>query len=259
MATPPAYAIEQSLARQKHGPQAWGARMRAELIGLVQFIRRPTRRHPIYVSRLDILWRVAVVLGAHLVFTLVVAAPIQFGLDRLIGLDPAMDTSRIAFMVSAILVAPAMEELVFRGGLRGATMTLAVQPVMVALLVAQWNVALALLCVTSTLMVADRLRQRQLDAAGRFALRMARGRAFLSHYRLVVWGYAVAFGLLHMSSFNVTARNGWLTSLLVFAVLSQMCSGIVLSYLRLRYGLLCAMGFHGIFNLTAVLIDKATT
>ena len=260
MTTPAADAIEQ----QPSGPRfrsrrAWRLRTRAELAALMQFIRQPTRRHPVHGGMRGLRWRLAVILGALIVFASVVVWAIQFGIGKLIGLDTVNTTSSLVFMGWAILIAPVVEEMLFRAGLRSATVTLTVQPALIALFVAQWKTALALLCVTGAVMMTDHFRQRRLDAAGKFARRMARGRAFLIRYRLVVWGYAAAFGLIHIANFSVTTTNGWLCFLLVFAVVPQISAGIVISYLRLRYGLRCAIGFHAIYNLSVVLIDIATT
>jgi len=203
-----------------------------------------------------IVWRLAAVLLAYWVFVPVILAPILHGLTKLLGVTSTLNWSGTAMLLLSVVVAPLVEEPVFRGGLRNATMTLAVQPVLIALFIGNWQVGLALSGVVTTVLLVDRLRQRHLDDAAKFALHMARGRAFLARYRLIVWGYAVAFGLVHIGNFTMATTDGWLACLIVFMVTSQIITGVFLSYFRLRYGLFSAMGFHAVFNFSCFLVDQ---
>ena len=203
----------------------------------------------------DIFWRLAAILLAYLVAIAIILGPILFGLFKLLGVKSTLDLSGTGMLIASVVLAPLIEELVFRAGLRNTTVTLAVQPVLIAVFIGQWQVALALFGVIATVILVDNMRQHHLDDAGKFSLRMARGRAFLARYRLIVWGYAVAFGLVHLGNFTISTTNGWLACLSVFVVSSQVTLGIVLSYFRLRYGLLSAMGFHAMFNLSCSLFD----
>lgn len=203
-----------------------------------------------------ILWRQAAILSAYLVFIAIVFAPILLGLTRLLGVKWTLHSSGVNIVIATVVIGPLLEELVFRAGLRNATMTLAVQPVLIPLLIGEWQVALALGGVVATVILVDQVRQRYLNDVDRFSVRMARGRAFLTRYRLIVWGYAVAFGLVHTANFSITTTNGWLSCFTVFVVSSQMITGIFLSYFRLRYGLLSAIAFHAMFNSSCFLFDK---
>jgi len=234
----------------------WTPKIRAELVQLALFCWRPTRRHPVDVSMSGIIWRLAAVLLAYWVSFPITLGPILLGLTKLLGVKSTLDWSRAGMLILSVVVAPLIEELVFRGGLRKTTMTLAVQPVLIALLFGTWQVALALSGVVTTVILVDHVRQRYLDDAAKFSLHMARGRAFLTRYRLIVWGYAVVFGLVHIGNFTIATTNGWLACLTVFMVSSQIVTGVFLSYFRLRYGLFSAMGFHAMLNFSCFLIDK---
>ncbi|MDB5961606.1 MAG: hypothetical protein JWP59_2900 [Massilia sp.] len=229
-----------------------------ELRHLLGFICSPRRRHPIHVAAPELMCRIVILLGVNALFTLAIAFPIQTGLESLVGMHAVVDSSTITFLFSVVFVAPWLEELIFRAGLRSATVTLAIQPMLVCLMLGQWRIALALACVSIAIVLVDGYRQRRRNASEQFALRMARGRAFLSRYRLIVWTYALAFGLSHLGHFDVDAHAGWLALLVVFAVISQTWSGLLLSYLRLRYGLLSAIVFHTSFNAAALAIDQVT-
>ena len=235
--------------------KAWTSKIRAELIQLARFCWRPTRRHPTDVGKSGIIWRLASVLVVYWLFSAIVVAPILLGLNELLGVKSTLDWSRPGVMILSVVLAPLVEELVFRGGLRHPATALAVQPVLIALFFGAWQVALALFGIVTAVILVDRARQRRLDHAGKFSLHMARGRAFLTRYRLIVWGYAVAFGLVHIGNFTIATTNGWLACLTVFIVSSQVVTGLFLSYFRLRYGLASAMVFHAMWNSSCYLFD----
>ena len=233
----------------------WTPRIRAELTQLARFCWHPTRRHLVDVGMSGLVWRLAIILLAYLTAFAIVLAPILLGLTKLLGVTSTLDWSATRMAFASVVLAPLLEELVFRAGLRSATATLAVQPVLIPLFIGSWQVSLVLFGVVAAVMFVDRIRRRYFDDARKFSLRMARGRAFLTRYRLIVWGNAVAFGLIHLGNFTIATTNGWLGCLSVFVVSSQIITGVVLSYFRLRYGLLSAMGFHAIFNLSWLLLD----
>jgi hypothetical protein len=233
----------------------WAQNVRAELSQLARFCWHPTRRHPADVGMSGLIWRLAVILFAYLVLFAIVLAPLLLGLTKLLGVTSTLNWSRTGMAFASIVAAPLLEELVFRAGLRSATATLAVQPVLIPLFVGSWQVSLVLFGVVAAVLFVDRVRQRNLDDARKFSLRMARGRAFLTRYRLIVWGNAVAFGLVHMGNFTISTTNSWLAYLTVFVISSQIITGVVLSYFRLRYGLFSAIGFHAIFNFSWFLLD----
>jgi len=76
--------------------------------------------------------------------------------------------------------------------------------------------------------------------------------AFISnHYRLFFYFTAILFGLLHIFNFTgVTYYNLVFTPLLV---LPQLFMGLILGYLRVRYGFRYGVLFHAVVN-TAILL-----
>ena len=247
------------VTRRMAHARKWPQKARTELVQLLRFCWRPTRRHPADVSMSGITWRMATILLAYLVPFTIVLVPVLLGVAKLLGMESALRLSGTELLIASVVFAPLLEELVFRAGLRSATMTLAMQPVLIALLFGKWQVALVLSGVVALVALIDYVRQRRLDDATKFSLRMARGRVFINRYRTIVWGYAIAFGLVHMGNFTITTTNGLLACLAVLIVSSQMFLGLLLSYFRLRYGLLSAMGFHALWNLTYFLADKVVT
>ena len=62
------------------------------------------------------------------------------------------------------------------------------------------------------------------------------------------WGSCIAFGLMHLANY----QGGDMGLLLPLIVLPQFLIGIVLGFVRMRYGLMCAMVFHGSYNLSVL-------
>ena len=158
----------------------WMPKIRAELRQLALFCWRPTRRHPVDVGMSGLIWRQAVILLAYLAAFAIVLTPILLALTKLLGVTSTLDWSGTRMAFASVVVAPLLEELVFRAGLRSATATLAVQPVLIPLFIGSWQVSLVLLGVVAVVLLVDHVRLRHLDDARKFSLRMARGRAFLT-------------------------------------------------------------------------------
>jgi len=62
------------------------------------------------------------------------------------------------------------------------------------------------------------------------------------------WGSCIAFGLMHLANY----QGGDMGLLMPLIVLPQFLIGIVLGFVRMRYGLMCAMVFHGSYNLSVL-------
>lgn len=82
----------------------------------------------------------------------------------------------------------------------------------------------------------------------------AKVRAFLQrnwrkHYRVFFYSMAAFFAFVHIYNYELSAAV-WL--LLPFLVLPQLIAGLLLGYMRVRYGLLWSMYLHGIHNLIFV-------
>lgn len=63
-------------------------------------------------------------------------------------------------------------------------------------------------------------------------------------FPLIFWGSALLFGMLHLGNYE----GGLTHPVLLLAVVPQFLVGAVLGYVRMRFGLLAAMGFHASYN-----------
>lgn len=67
-----------------------------------------------------------------------------------------------------------------------------------------------------------------------------------SYFRWVFWGLTLAFGLIHMGNYTGYESYWWLAPILVAP---QLNAGLFLGFIRVRFGLLWAIGLHGAYNL----------
>lgn len=216
------------------------------------FVRRPARRHPRQVGLKVHAVAILTVMACNALFTLLVCLPALLGLHYAIGLDsnPRMGTG--VFIFSALTLAPILEELMFRAGLRSAGWTILGMPVICISSWSSWKISLPLAGLAGLVWLTDRFRQRRLSAEARVRLRWTRGRRFIGNYGLLIYLYAILFASIHFSNFIHEGDLGWISGFLVLAVLSQFMGALTLSFLRLRYGLRSSMAAHCLWNVCAV-------
>ena len=164
--------------------------------------------------------------------------------------DALLDMNPARLILVAIVLAPLLEEIIFRSWLGGRRTALLGFPMLasgLALLSLLGSgvgatTGLAVASVLTFLTLTVWRRARTLDEG---AFIHAREQLF----PFIFWGTAILFGLLHLANY----QGGITTPLLMLAVTPQMFVGLVLGYVRLRFGLVTAICFHGGYN--AVLIS----
>ncbi|KWV91177.1 type II CAAX prenyl endopeptidase Rce1 family protein [Erythrobacter sp. YT30] len=145
-----------------------------------------------------------------------------------------------------VILAPIVEESLFRGWLRGnlaalrfaAIAWIAVALVLLAELL-EWailgsatGVALILLLIGLLQWLATRKTETQVPDW------------FKAHYGKLVWGSTLAFGMIHITNFETFG-----SPVDLMLVASQTLGGLILAYTRTRLGLGAAIGQHAAFNL----------
>lgn len=145
----------------------------------------------------------------------------------------------------ALLLAPVVEEALFRGwmsgriaALRFAALGVAAHLCFLGSLGASeaWRMPLALggvVLVFFGLVQWLSRRERERQVPGWFA----------RHFRWLVWGSSLAFALIHLGNYGpLTDPRG------VLVVSSQLIGGLTLAYVRTRIGLGPAMAYHAAYN-----------
>jgi hypothetical protein len=146
----------------------------------------------------------------------------------------------------AVVLAPLIEELTFRGflvftrfmvGLSAGAFTYSFGQVLLHPYLSRYFIivtAFVVLCITLLVLKEDRLK---------ISLRSKRWLLYFS---------CTLFALVHISNYDMSNLSVGATLLLLFAVIPQGVTGICLSYVRLKNGILWSMSYHSIFNLFCI-------
>ena len=155
-----------------------------------------------------------------------------------------------------IVLAPLIEELVFRSWLGARRASVWGLPVLAAMLTvlslsaskAGGGMAFPAGLVVGFLATAVVVRARSMAESDVAAVR---DRVF----PVIFWLTAVLFALLHTTNFG----DGLSGPLLLIGVLPQLVVGLVLGYVRMRFGLASAILFHGAYNALILTLGLLTT
>ncbi|WP_169053607.1 CPBP family glutamic-type intramembrane protease [Alteraurantiacibacter aquimixticola] len=153
-------------------------------------------------------------------------------------------------LLQLVILAPILEEAIFRGWLsgKGSALKLGLRCIVgVAIMLlgdvvlvgrvdetmafAVWLAGLIILFASLVLWLLNRKRESSVPDW------------FSRNYRLLVWGSALAFGLSHLVNYE-----GQIEVIDAILVLSQTVGGLILAYTRTRLGLAAAIAQHAMFN-----------
>jgi len=222
---------------------------RQELHDFWSFLKKPVRGPAVSLPLHQGWRRILLLLGVQLIVVILVTLPFNTLLDNWAGIEnrnKEWNGYRLAFM---IVLAPLLEEFIFRAGLRKATYSLLIGPLIVCASLDIGIIVLVLAVLLMLLALAGWLRLRWMQSPA--GIRFARGRAFIHRYSYIFWMYAIGFGLVHIRNFYSSTGRDYL---LVLAISSQLSCGIVCGYLRLRQGLRSSIALHALFNSTLVAV-----
>lgn len=157
--------------------------------------------------------------------------------------------SPMMLLFYGVLLAPLIEEIVFRSWLGGRRACILGLPILVSL----FAIAIAVVADVSPMVsfaIAGGLTFLVLGVAKQFsalspaAQKAARWRLF----PVAFYGSALLFALLHLSNYD----GGLSSPIMLLAILPQLLVGLVLGYVRMRFGLVHAIVFHGSYNLVLI-------
>ena len=221
--------------------------LRERLADMARFVVRPT-----FVAQ-PMAWGREAALALVTVFALgIIIAPLVAGLTAAFDAQagflpdsdfaPRPDRRRI---IDFLILAPVFEELLFRSWLRGQV---------AALRFAAYGFAAMGLLLAGIILGVDDSDLVGLGAVGlvfagliHWGLTSHRDTTvpawFTLHFRWVVWGSTLLFGLIHLGNFTALTHP-----LGLLVVLPQTIGGLLLAYTRTRLGLRAAIAHHAAFN-----------
>jgi len=221
---------------------------------LVRFLRRPVftaERVPMNANALTELFKL---LGLALV--LAVLSVMIVGMMYSFSSGDMPETSKDfdamsqggQFFLLAVIIAPLTEELLFRSWQGRVWGVILVMPTILALfaMLVLLNHSEALGAI-STLGVAIVMGSLGLYLQRYFQTKPINGlheAATQQMFPYVFWGSAAVFALIHISNY---ASAGF-QPLLILLVTPQFIVGAILGVVRMRYGILQAIGFHAAYN-----------
>ena len=219
----------------------------ARLVDGLRFMWRPTPcGAPLPWGRALLLALLAV-FALDLVLDVLVAAVTEW-LDSLVGFLPAPieeETTLAEDLFGYLLLAPVLEELVYRGWLTGRIAALR----FAAYGFAAEAIFIGALFVPSDIALTLGLAGVAVALAGLVHWSLTRDRDtavpewFTRHFHWLVWGSTLLFGLMHLGNYEPLAHP-----LGVLVVLPQTIGGLLLAYTRTRLGLGAAMMHHAAYN-----------
>ncbi|WP_395006411.1 type II CAAX prenyl endopeptidase Rce1 family protein [Undibacterium sp.] len=230
--------------------QSWAARLsayvRKEIVELRHFLAKPVRRFSSKSNLRDRWKRVLLLAAIGLTFSLIYILSIGLALDTWTTIENDRDVTSGGIIFIGVFVAPLMEEIIFRAGLRNLKYSLFVGPALISLLFGQWQIAAGIFLLTMfvasylNFLSLDRRKHKYTGEKFRF------GRQFIEHYPKIFWLYAGAFSMVHIANYKFSDASGLLV---VFAVIPQLSMGILWGYVRLRDGLSSSIALHSLNNL----------
>lgn len=161
------------------------------------------------------------------------------------------------FFWMAVVFAPLAEEMLFRswqGKVWGILLAMPILLCLGALLVVSGqsqsmpNLSALLTALILGVLVVYIRRYNRTRSEPRF-----HGAAAARMFPYIFWGTAIVFALIHISNY---AEQGFAPHI-VLLVVPQFIIGLILGYVRMRYGLWQAIGYHAAYNAVFVSLSLA--
>jgi len=162
--------------------------------------------------------------------------------------DFAKASQQSYFIILAVILAPIVEEVLFRSWLGVKWGVLLILPILL------WSLGVIIF-------LQDKDMVFEVDVLCLVGLTVLTGLYIIQYCRtanrqnyheqvlerlfpFIFWATLFAFGLIHLSNFDINMSG----PLMILIVLPQIFIGAVLGFLRMRFGLISAIGFHAAYN-----------
>jgi len=143
----------------------------------------------------------------------------------------------------AVIIAPAIEEVIFRLPLKNTPKNLSISlAVVTVILSARYQQDAPFILLIAAVPLLATLYMHYISKP--IIKKMIAG-TFSKYYPVIFYSAAIIFGSVHMLNYT-NIQSG--VAILPLLIIPQTFIGILLGYIRLRYGFIYAVLFHGIYN-----------
>jgi membrane protease YdiL (CAAX protease family) len=219
--------------------------IKCEIFHFRKFVLKPVRSFNKIPATKERWARVALFCGIGILFNGLYLLTIGVALDTWTSLEFRSDMTDKAIIFSALILAPILEELICRAGLRSAKYSLFFGPIFIVTLIGAWQIALSLFFFLMTIVLVHEYLLPWINNGKKPGQNFFLGRSFIQAYPKIFWMYAGAFSLMHVMNFSI---NNVADIAVVFAVIPQFVMGILWGYVRIRDGIASAIFLHFLNN-----------
>lgn len=179
------------------------------------------------------------------VINILLLGPIAVFVSSEVGADNRLRFSYILIPL-AVIWAPLVEEILFRYNLRRPLLALWMVPVMIFVLLNQATITATVTLITVLAIVLILYPSIGLNSSGqRWRLPFGFLRAYRKHFVWIMHLAVFSFAYIHVFNYELSLAHIPITVLLV---LPQWVCGLVLMWMRMRYGIANAIYLHAIYN-----------
>lgn len=222
--------------------------IKTELFYLKQLFSKRMLVSPIGKSNLDNGQKLILLSSVYLLLNLIIVFVLVYPIDLLFpeigeSYGAMEDFTPFEFMLMAVLLAPPLEEFVFRLPMRYSKRNLRIWLFLVALFMLTFQYIISLILIAFWLYWTIFGKTRQ------FEVKIMR---FYRRYGVAIfWCFTLVFAAVHLSNFSMETLPA---HLYLIAIVPQIITGIGLGIVRLRFGFWWAMLMHALFNLIISLL-----
>jgi membrane protease YdiL (CAAX protease family) len=220
--------------------------LKLEFISFLDFLKKPRRYAHTISTKHERVRRFLIFLGLTIGFDLVYLGTIGLAINKFVAADYLPNYSLIFFIMVGVIIAPLIEEIIFRAGLRTPTYTLFFGPIFICLITGNWQFALTFSVIACVFGLLWKYLNTLQNKKKNLSTSIFRARQFIENYPKIFYFYVISFALIHIGNFGINDISGFL---IFFAVIPQFVGGLCMSYIRLRDGLGYAIALHSTHNL----------
>lgn len=222
-----------------------------EIFHFRKFVLKPVRNFTKISTTKERWARALLFCGIGILFNCLYLLTIGVALHTWTSLEFRSDMTDKSVIFSALILAPILEELICRAGLRSAKYSLFFGPIFIVTLIGTWQIALSFFFFLMTIILAHEYLIPWIYSGKKPGQKFSLGRRFIQAYPKIFWIYVSAFSLMHAMNYSI---NNVRDIAVIFAVIPQFVMGMLWGYVRIRDGISSVIVLHFLNNLFAIIL-----